>query len=402
MYALVHRAIDIALIVLGAFGAVHLNLNLPDVSPAHRLDPTLVAFVAALALSVFPACGTYPSRGSRSVMNVASRTAFAWLAVQLCALALLYGLHRDHLISMPWFIHWTLTTGISLLASHALFVSGFSAARHAGAWLRRSHAVHEPLGALVPVVQLAPVVHAVREPLGALVPVVQLAPVVHAVPGVPGVPVAQLDARSRMGAARHAVKRVFDIVVGSMLIVMLLPALLLLALIVKSDGGPALYGHTRVGRNGKKFRCLKFRSMVVNSEEVLKQLLATDPEARAEWEREFKLKHDVRVTRIGHFLRRSSLDELPQLWNVVRGEMSLVGPRPIIDQELERYGINSKYYLMATPGITGLWQVSGRCETDYATRVSLDVNYVQNWSLHRDIEILFKTFFVVIRGTGAY
>ncbi|CAB3776138.1 hypothetical protein LMG28688_00173 [Paraburkholderia caffeinitolerans] len=389
MSALVHRAIDIALIVLGAMGALHLNLNLPDLGPvagsAHRLDPTLVAFVAALALSVFPACGTYPSRGSRSVMSVASRTAFAWLAVQLCALALLYGLHRDHLISMPWFIYWTMTTGISLLASHMLFVSGFGAARHAGAWLRRDHAMPAPLEPFKPV--MSAVAIPVDRP--AVKPAFKPA-------------FKPLDAPSRTDKVKHAVKRVFDIVVGSMLIVMLLPVLVVLALIVKSDGGPALYGHTRVGRNGKKFRCLKFRSMVVNSAEVLKQLLDTDPEARAEWEREFKLKHDVRVTRIGHFLRRSSLDELPQLWNVVRGEMSLVGPRPIIDQELERYGANSKYYLMATPGITGLWQVSGRCETDYATRVSLDVNYVQNWSLHRDIEILFKTFFVVIRGTGAY
>lgn len=350
MSELVHRAIDVALIVLGAFGALHLNLNLPDVGTAHRLDPTLVAFVAALALSVFPACGTYPSRGSRSVMSVASRTAFAWLAVQLCGLALLYALHRDHLVSMPWFIYWTLTTGLALLASHTLFV-GFGAAR---AGVSR------------------------RDPLDAL------------------------DIPSRTDALRHAVKRAFDVVGGLVLIVLLLPTLITIGLIVKRDGGPAIYGHTRVGRNGKKFRCLKFRSMVVNSDEVLKQLLATDPVARAEWEREFKLKDDVRVTRIGRFLRRSSLDELPQLWNVVRGEMSLVGPRPIIDQELERYGANSKYYLAATPGITGLWQVSGRCETDYATRVSLDVTYVQNWSLHRDIEILFKTLFVVIRGTGAY
>jgi lipopolysaccharide/colanic/teichoic acid biosynthesis glycosyltransferase len=348
MSELVHRAIDIALIVLGAFGALHLNLSLPDAGTAHRLDPTLVAFVAALALSVFPACGTYPSRGSRSVMSVASRTAFAWLAVQLCGLALLYALHRDHLVSMPWFIYWTLTTGLALLASHTLFV-GFGAARPADVARRDV-----------------------------------------------------LETPSRMDALRHAVKRVFDVVGGLVLIVLLLPTLVTIGLIVKRDGGPALYGHTRVGRNGKKFRCLKFRSMCVNSDEVLKQLLATDPVARAEWEREFKLKDDVRVTRIGRFLRRSSLDELPQLWNVVRGEMSLVGPRPIIDQELERYGANSKYYLMATPGITGLWQVSGRCETDYATRVSLDVTYVQNWSLHRDIEILFKTLFVVIRGTGAY
>ncbi len=142
--------------------------------------------------------------------------------------------------------------------------------------------------------------------------------------------------------------------------------------------------------------------MVVNADQVLKHLLDTDPQARAEWEREFKLKDDVRVTRVGRFLRRTSLDELPQLWNVVRGDMSLVGPRPVIDQELARYGADVDYYLMAKPGMTGLWQVSGRSNTDYATRVSLDVAYVKNWSLLRDITILFKTFKVVVQGSGAY
>ncbi len=357
MSELVHRAIDIALIVLGAFGALHLNVspNMPGVGPAHQLDPTLVAFVAALALSVFPACGTYPPRGRQPVASVAGRTTFAWLAVQLCGLALLYAIHRDNVISMPWFIYWTLTTGISLLASHTLFFAKFSVASQASAWLRGEEADHE---------------------------------------------LVEIEASSR--ALRHAIKRTIDIVLALTAIVALLPLLILIALIVKRDGGPALYGHTRVGRNGEKFRCLKFRSMVVNSQQVLEELLASDPVARAEWEREFKLKNDVRITRIGQFLRRTSLDELPQLWNVVRGEMSLVGPRPIVDQELERYGAYSKYYLMATPGITGLWQVSGRCDTDYATRVSLDVSYVKNWSLHSDIGILFKTIVVVIRGDGAY
>ncbi len=355
MSVLLHRTIDIGLIVLGAFGALHLSVNLPDVRPVHHFDATLVAFVAALALSVFPACGAYPARGSRSVMRVASRTTLAWLAVQLCGIVLIYAIHRDHLLSMPWFIYWTLTTGVSLLASHTLFFSEFSVARMMGAWLRRERAVDE--------LAMAPL---------------------------------------QMSSVRRAVKRGFDVVVGLLLIFLLLPLLGALALMVKSDGGPAIYGHTRVGRNGKKFRCLKFRSMVVNSDEVLKALLESDPAARAEWEREFKLKHDVRVTRIGRFLRRSSLDELPQLWNVVRGEMSLVGPRPIVAQELERYGQYSQYYLIATPGITGLWQVSGRCETDYATRVQLDVKYVKNWSLHSDIGILFRTFFVVVRGSGAY
>jgi lipopolysaccharide/colanic/teichoic acid biosynthesis glycosyltransferase len=354
MSQITQRTIDIVLIVLGAVCAVHLNLNFTQIGEAHHPDPTLVAFCAALALSVFPACGTYGSRGGRSLFSVAGRTALAWLAVQLCGLVLLYAIHHDHLLSLPWFIYWTLTTGISLMASHTLIFSEFSVLRLVRAWWR-------------------------REPL-------------------------EVGSRRavRTAVLGHAVKRVFDIVAALSAIVVLSPLLIALAVLVRRDGGPALYGHTRIGRHGKKFRCMKFRSMVVNSEQVLKDLLARDPEARAEWEREFKLKNDVRVTRIGHFLRRSSLDELPQIWNVLRGEMSFVGPRPIIDQELERYGEASKYYLMATPGITGLWQVSGRNDVDYATRVSLDVSYVENWTFRKDIGILFKTFFVVIRGNGAY
>lgn len=348
------RTVDVVLIVLGAICAVHLNLNSGQVAAVHHPDPTLVAFCAALALSVFPACGTYGTRGSRSPFSVAGRTAFAWLAVQLCGLVLLYAIHHDHLLALPWFMYWTLTTGISLLLSHTLFFSELSVLRVTRAWWR-------------------------REDL-------------------------EVGARDTVRSAviGHALKRVFDIVAAVSAIVVLSPLLVGLALLVKRDGGPALYGHTRVGRHGKKFRCLKFRSMVVNSEQVLKDLLERDPEARAEWEREFKLKNDVRVTRIGHFLRRSSLDELPQVWNVLRGQMSFVGPRPIIDQELERYGEARKYYLMATPGITGLWQVSGRNDIDYATRVLLDVSYVENWTFRKDIGILFKTFFVVIRGNGAY
>ncbi|MFX1695407.1 sugar transferase [Paraburkholderia sp. A1RO-5L] len=354
MSELTQRAIDIALIVLGAVGAVHLNPNFAHPGAVHHPDPTLVAFCAALALSVFPACGTYGSRGSRSLSSVAGRTALAWLAVQFCGLVLLYAIHHDHLLSLPWFIYWTLTTGIALLASHTLFFAEFSVLRLTRAWWRR-----EPL-------EIAP------------------------------------RSAVRSAVLGHAMKRIFDIVAAVAGIVVLLPVLLVIALLVRLDGGPAMYGHTRVGRHGKTFRCLKFRSMVVNSEQVLKELLANDPEARAEWEREFKLKNDVRVTRIGHFLRRTSLDELPQIWNVLRGEMSFVGPRPVIDQELERYGEASQYYLMVTPGITGLWQVSGRNDIDYATRVLLDVSYVKNWTFRTDMGILFKTFFVVIHGHGAY
>jgi lipopolysaccharide/colanic/teichoic acid biosynthesis glycosyltransferase len=359
MSVLVHRLTDIALIVLGAFGALHLNL--PQVGHPHELDPSLVAFVAALALSVFPACGTYPARRTRAVFGLASRTAFAWLAVQLCGLALLYAIHRENQLPLQWFLYWTLTTGISLLGSHTLIFAEFNFASFSG--LRFAGTAGFDAGT-------------------------------DTTPRGYGL--------ANAGAARKVVKRSFDVVVGTLLMVALLPVLVLLVVVVMSDGGPAVFGHVRVGRNGKKFRCLKFRSMVVNADQVLKTLIEDDPQARAEWERSFKLKNDVRVTRIGRFLRRTSLDELPQLWNVVRGDMSLVGPRPIIDQELERYGANVMYYLMAKPGMTGLWQVSGRCTTDYATRVSLDVAYVKNWSLLRDVTILFKTFKVVFKGSGAY
>ncbi|HIF6265029.1 TPA: sugar transferase, partial [Raoultella ornithinolytica] len=154
--------------------------------------------------------------------------------------------------------------------------------------------------------------------------------------------------------------------------------------------------------NGKSFKCLKFRSMIINSKEVLENVLASDPEAKAEWDATFKLKNDPRITPIGNFLRRTSLDELPQLFNVLKGEMSLVGPRPIITAELGRYNDEVDYYLLSKPGMTGLWQVSGRSDVDYDTRVYLDAWYVKNWSMWNDITILFKTVSVVLRRDGAY
>ncbi|MFC0141792.1 undecaprenyl-phosphate galactose phosphotransferase WbaP [Erwinia mallotivora] len=197
-------------------------------------------------------------------------------------------------------------------------------------------------------------------------------------------------------------KRAFDIVVASLLLLVLAPAFGLICWMVGRDGGNKIYGHERVGQDGKKFKCLKFRSMVTNSKEVLEELLATNEEARAEWDKDFKLKNDPRVTKIGAFLRKTSLDELPQLWNVLRGEMSLVGPRPVIEAELERYAGDVDYYLMAKPGMTGLWQVSGRNDIDYDTRVYFDSWYVKNWALWTDIAILFKTAGVVLRRDGAY
>ncbi|HCB1225619.1 undecaprenyl-phosphate galactose phosphotransferase WbaP [Klebsiella variicola] len=197
-------------------------------------------------------------------------------------------------------------------------------------------------------------------------------------------------------------KRTFDIIASIGIIILLLPLLAYISLKVKKDGGPVIYGHPRVGKNGHIFKCLKFRSMVVNSSEVLRNLLETDEQARQEWNETFKLKNDPRITSIGHFLRRTSLDELPQLFNVLKGEMSLVGPRPIIYEELSRYNEEVDYYLLSKPGMTGLWQVSGRSDVDYGTRVYLDAWYVKNWSMWNDIVILLKTVSVVLRKEGAY
>lgn len=197
-------------------------------------------------------------------------------------------------------------------------------------------------------------------------------------------------------------KRTFDVVIASLLLLFLAPVFAVICWLVSRDGSSPIYGHERVGQDGKKFKCLKFRSMVMNSTEVLEKLLATSEEARIEWDKDFKLKNDPRVTQIGVLMRKTSLDELPQLWNVIRGEMSLVGPRPIIEAELERYAGDVDYYLMAKPGMTGLWQVSGRNDIDYDTRVYFDSWYVKNWALWTDIAILFKTAGVVLRRDGAY
>lgn len=197
-------------------------------------------------------------------------------------------------------------------------------------------------------------------------------------------------------------KRMFDVIGSCLIIALLSPILLILTYLVSKDGGAAIYGHERIGRNGIKFKCLKFRSMVTNSQEVLHHLLETDIEARAEWDKDFKLKNDPRITRVGQFIRKTSLDELPQLYNVLKGDMSLVGPRPVIEKELERYAGDVDYYLMAKPGMTGLWQVSGRNDVDYDTRVYFDAWYVKNWSLWNDVAILFKTINVVLKRDGAY
>ena len=189
---------------------------------------------------------------------------------------------------------------------------------------------------------------------------------------------------------------------AALLLLLFAPLMAVIALLVwRRDGAPVLFGHYRIGQHGRPFRCLKFRSMYLDSEAMLRELLERDPAARAEWERDHKLTDDPRITPIGHFLRRTSLDELPQLFNVLRGEMSLVGPRPITLAELPRYGQVRWHYLSVRPGMTGLWQVSGRNDTTYDERVELDREFVEQHSMKLRISILLRTLRVVIRGSGA-
>ncbi len=205
--------------------------------------------------------------------------------------------------------------------------------------------------------------------------------------------------RSRL---RVRAKRVFDIFAASALLLIALPVLLPIAAIVCLDGGPPLYGSTRVGRNGRLFKALKVRSMVPDAERVLQELLDRDPVARASWAGQYKIRNDPRVTWIGRFLRRTSLDELPQLLNVLLGHMSLVGPRPMLPDERERYGSAAfALYRRVTPGLTGMWQVSGRDDVEYYRRVELNTWYVKNWSPWLDLLILLRTALVVVKGAGA-
>lgn len=198
-------------------------------------------------------------------------------------------------------------------------------------------------------------------------------------------------------------KRVFDLVCCFLGLVFVVPVCIAIAIAIKMDSpGPIIFPHQRIGQDGKKFPCYKFRSMIPNAQEVLKDYLAKHPEARKEWETDFKLKDDPRVTRVGAFLRRTSLDELPQIFDVIIGHMSLVGPRPIVDGEISKYGEYFADYCTVPPGITGRWQTSGRSDTTYDERVQMDSWYVRNWSLWQDIVILFRTIGVVFGRRGAY
>jgi len=187
-----------------------------------------------------------------------------------------------------------------------------------------------------------------------------------------------------------------------MAIIALSPLLLVIAYkIWRIDGAPITFAHYRVGQRGRLFRCLKFRTMVRDSSAVLSDLLSNDPDARAEWARDHKLRNDPRITPIGGFLRKTSLDELPQLFNILRGEMHFVGPRPVTVEELVRYGVRKRHYLSVRPGLTGLWQVSGRNNTTYERRVQLDSEYVERRNPLFDTWIVLRTLKVLVTGEGA-
>lgn len=199
------------------------------------------------------------------------------------------------------------------------------------------------------------------------------------------------------------VKYSFDFFCTLLGTIIISPLLLVIAAaIYLNSPGKVIFKHTRIGKNGKAFDCYKFRTMCMDADKKLAELLATSPAAKEEWERDFKLKDDPRVTKIGKFLRKTSLDELPQIFNVLKGEMSLVGPRPIVQAELEKYGEYLDDYLMVRPGITGMWQVNGRSDTTYEERVHMDSWYVRNWSIWIDIMLLWRTVKSVVKCEGAY
>jgi len=199
------------------------------------------------------------------------------------------------------------------------------------------------------------------------------------------------------------VKRTFDMIVGFLLFICLMPVMLIVAITVKLDSpGPVFFHHQRIGRLGKKFMCYKFRTMVDNAQEMLGEILIKNPRLQMEWDQHYKLRNDPRITRVGKFLRWTSLDEFPQLINVLKGEMSLVGPRPITRKEIPFFDSFIYDYYLVRPGITGLWQVSGRSEIDYKSRGRLEAWYIRNWSLWLDITILFRTVAAVLARRGAY
>lgn len=206
--------------------------------------------------------------------------------------------------------------------------------------------------------------------------------------------------RSKFQLYRNFGKRFFDICFTLAILPFVLPVILILALWISRDGGKAFFAHRRVGRNGIEFGCLKLRTMVPDAEEKLRVYLEENPEARAEWERSFKLENDPRITRLGHFLRATSLDELPQFFNVLAGQLAVIGPRPVTGKEIKKYGARASKVLSVRPGVSGPWQVSGRNDVSYEHRIAIDTAYVDNLTWATDVKVIFKTILVMFKCSG--
>ncbi|WP_423231115.1 sugar transferase [Clostridium collagenovorans] len=208
-----------------------------------------------------------------------------------------------------------------------------------------------------------------------------------------------MDVNSKSYSAYNIIKRFFDVIIASLALVILSPVFIIIFICIKVDSsGPAVFGHTRIGENGKLIKVYKFRSMVENAEEVLRNFTA---EQKKEFEKNFKLENDPRITKVGNFLRKTSLDELPQLFNIILGNMSIVGPRPIIKKEIQKYGEYADKLFSVKPGLTGYWQANGRSDTSYEERVQMDMFYIDNRSISMDVKIIFKTIISVIKKEGA-
>ena len=195
------------------------------------------------------------------------------------------------------------------------------------------------------------------------------------------------------------IKRVIDVILASVALILLSPLFAIIAIAIKIDSkGPVFFAHKRIGKNGKIIKLYKFRSMVINAEELIKSFT---PEQMREYKENYKLTNDPRITKVGKFLRKTSLDELPQLINIINGDLSIIGPRPVVADELEKYGVNKDKFLSVRPGLTGYWQVNGRSNTTYEERMEMELYYVDNCSLWLDIKIFFKTFITVFKKEGA-
>lgn len=205
--------------------------------------------------------------------------------------------------------------------------------------------------------------------------------------------------RSAKKIKYESIKRILDVIISSIGLILLLPVFLILALIIKIDSkGPIIYAHKRIGKNGKEIKIYKFRTMYENANEMIKDFTE---EQMKEWKTNFKLKNDPRVTKVGNILRKTSLDELPQIINIIKGELSIIGPRPVVEEELEKYGANKNKFLSVTPGLTGFWQANGRSDTTYEQRMQMELYYVDNYNFKLDCQIFFKTFSAVLKKEGA-